>query len=445
MPAITFSGVGSGIDTEALITGLVQASSGTLLTLQSRAADMNAAVTTLSDIGGLLASFKSAVEAIDTGTEVASYSATSSDDAVVASANGTATPGAYDVTVNKLAKEQRTYTDAFSSSTTALGQSGTLDIQVGSGTPVSIAVDASDTLESIVGKINASGERVSASIFYDGSNYRMQVRGLDTGAANALTFTETGTSLGLTTPANTVQAAQDAEVLIDGFTVTRDTNQIVGAIQGVTLALTETTTGPVTVAVESDPAALKDKIQDVVTAYNAVISKIHLTAGFGETKGFNPELAADSALRKITTDMNNVSFQTIGSGTYQTLASIGIELNQDGSLKLDETKLTSAVEDDAAAVSSLLGGADDSTDGLMDVFRDLADAFAVPEQGTLALRQESLESQVDDMNDRIEREQARLGRMEDQLRKTFTAMDSTVANNLAQVNYLLSVFGGSGG
>src|SRR5262249_3787663 len=155
------------------------------------------------------------------------------------SASGAAQPGAYDVNVTKLAKEQRTYSNAFSAN--ALNMSGNLDLAVG-GTSKQIAVTASDTLNTIADKINGAGLRVGASVFYDGTNYRLQVRGLDTGAANAVTFGGTGgigDQLGLNVAANTKQSAQDAALTVDGFAITSKTNQVTGAIPGVTLALKE--------------------------------------------------------------------------------------------------------------------------------------------------------------------------------------------------------------
>lgn len=443
-PLITLGGVGSGIDIDLLVQSLVSANEVPMLNMQSQLSNVDAAVSTLSEVGGLLSTLKTALEDLDTAVEVGSYKASSSDAAIVASANGTALPGSFDVTVNALAKEQRTYTDTFASSTTALGQSGTLDIQVGTGTAVQISVDSSDTLESLVGKINGSGANVNASIFYDGSNYRMQVRGTATGASNSISFTETGTTLGLTTPANTVQAAQDASVTIDGFTVTRDTNQITGAIQGVTLALTATTTSAVNVKVEADPEGLQEKLQTFVDAYNAVNSKIHFTSGFGSITASNPELAGDSALRTISNRLSDALLTTVGSGALQTLASLGVNLNNDGSLKLDATKLSEVLASDPSAVTNVLAGDDSATDGVMDVLRSLVDDMNDPADGILATREDGFESRAKTLEDRIEAEQARLGRLEEMLRRQFINMDSTVAGNLAQLDYVTAALGGGG-
>ena len=120
--------------------------------------------------------------------------------------------------------------------------SGNLGISVAGGTVKDLAIAATDTLENVAAKINAAGLRVSASVFHDGSEFRLQVNGLDTGEANTVAFS--GTTLGLDVLANKRQTATDAQIKIDEFTVKRSTNQIVGAMPGVTLNLTATTTTP---------------------------------------------------------------------------------------------------------------------------------------------------------------------------------------------------------
>ncbi len=431
---ITFGGIGSGMDTEGIVTGLVQASSGTLNTLKNRANDTDSAVSTLSSISSMLSTLQKAVGALADSRDAASYSATSSNSAVAVTANGTAQPGAYSITVSKLAKEQRNYSSAFASSTTALAQSGTLNLQVGSASGVDVAISDSDTLEDIAAKINASGARVSAAIFNDGSEYRLQVRGLDTGAANTISFS--GLDLGL--GAGQVQGAQDAELQIDGFTVKRSTNQIAGAIQGVTLALTQESTSPINVTVASDPAATQKKLQAVVDAYNAVVNKVHASAGYGTMKAANSELSGDSALRSLTQRLSSTLLSRVSSGSqYDTLGSIGLSSNRDGTLTLDSSKLSAAITKDAAGVTAVLAGANGG-DGVMDLMNTLVKDMTAA-NGTIALRQDSLSSRAKSLRDQANREQDRLDRYAESLRKQFTSMDSAVASNQALLSYLFSL------
>ena len=435
---ISFGGVGSGMDTEGIVSGLVGASSGTLNTLKNRATETNSAVSTLSSISSLLSTLQKSVSALSDSTGVGGYAATSSGTQVAVSASGNAQPGAYNVEVLALAKEQRNYSKTFSSSSTALNQSGTLTIQVGAATGIDVSVNTGDTLDSIAAKINASGARVSASIFNDGTNYRLQVRGLDTGAANAVNFTQGSLDLGLNnTAASKVQSAQDASLKIDGFTVTRPTNQVVGAIQGVTLALTQTTTAPVTVRVASDPAALQTKLQAVVDAYNAVMNRIHSSAGYGQIKATNSVLSGDSALRSITQRLGSAVLTNVsGNGKYSTLGSIGLSTTRDGLMSLDAGKLATALQADTAGVTNLLAGSGtNSTSGVMDALSALA-KNVTGTGGTLTTRSEALTNRGKSLTDQANREQDRLDRYAEALRKQFTAMDGTVASNQALITYL---------
>lgn len=433
---ITLGGIGSGLDTEGIITGLVGASSAGLSSLKSRAAATRAAVSTMSEVGSLLAKLKSALGALSDTSGVKSYQATSSGAAVKASASATALPGAWSIQVQSLAAEQRTYSNTFASASEGLGQAGTLSLQVGSGAPVDLAVEASDSLDSVAAKINAAGARVSASIFYDGASYRMQVRGLDTGAANTLTFGETGTSLGLDVGANTVQAAQDSRLTIDGFTVTRPTNQVAGALPGVSLTLSETTTSAVNVTVVPDAAALETKVKAFVDAYNAVVAKVHQTAGFGTTKATNPILAGDSMLRSLTGRLSNAVLTSVaGAGTYATVNSLGVSLNKEGLLSLDSSKLQRTLTTDAASVAAVLAGVS-GDDGAMDVLARVVDSFNETGTGLVATRKETLEQRAKAVDARVEREQKHLAWYEDMLRRQFSVMDGSVAGSNAQTDYL---------
>ena len=436
---ISFGGIGSGLDTEGIIKGLVSASGTGLSSLKSRAAATRSAVSELSDVGSLLAKLKSALSALSDDSGVKSYKATSSGAAVTASASASAQAGAWSVQVQQLAKEQRNYSSTFASSSTALGQTGTLSIQVGAAAAKNVSIEATDTLDSLVTKIGASGARVSAAVFYDGTNNRLQVRGLDTGADNALTFTETGTSLGLTLPGSVVQSAQNSQAVIDGFTVSRSSNQISGALPGVTLNLTDTTASALNVKVEADPAALKSKIESFVSAYNAVVNKVHQAAGFATTKAQNPVLAGDSLLRSITSKLSSSMLTSVtGAGTYGSLSSLGVSLTKEGTISFDSAKLDTALAADSGSVAKVLAGVS-GDDGVMDVLADVVDSFNQTGTGLIATKKETLEQRAKTIDARVDREQKHLDWYEEMLRRQFSNMDGSVSGSNAQTDYLSAI------
>jgi flagellar hook-associated protein 2 len=433
---ITFGGIGSGMDTESIVNALVGVERTGQNALNTKLGATNSSISNLSSVSSLLSKLKAASDALDTTSEVGSYKASSSDKAVVASANGLASPGQYSLQVNKLAREQRSYSSTISSATAAMGQAGTLTLSIGTGTAKNLTIANTDTIDDVIGKINGAGLRVQASSFYDGTNYRIQLRGMDTGAANAVNISEAGTSFGFTTSVD--NTAQDAQLTIDGFSVKSATNQVTGAIRGVTLALTNTTTSAVSVSVDNDPDGLKTKLNALVDAYNQVVTKVKTLAGNGSIKATDEVLAADSTLRSLTSRMSSSLQTDIGaSNTYRTLGSIGLSLDRTGKLSLDTAKLDKALSADAGSVSKLLAGTD-ATSGVMDVVSGAIDAFTRRDTGLLTVKSTALTEQTKRLQARIDKEETRINRYADLLRKQFTQMDTKVAAYNAQSSYLSS-------
>ena len=434
MATITFGGVGSGIDTESIISGLLGASRGPMTRVQQQNAAVQSAVSSVSDIGNLLSKFKDAVSALDTISEVGSFKAASDSKAVVATAAGGAQAGSFKIEVTKLAAAYKAYSDplGISTPTEALGQNGTLSLSV-NGKSADLQIGATDTLDAVMNKINTSGLRVSATSFFDGTEYRMQLRGLDTGTENEVVVTEGGTSFGF---ANNVKShGQNAELLVDDFAVTSKTNQVQGVLGGVTLALTEVTTAPATVTISGDAEGFQAKLKSLVDSYNGIINKVHAEAGFGSLKASNPELSGDASLRSITSRLSSALSKTVGTGKFQTLRSIGIELNNNGTLKLNAAALEKALAEDPSAVTKVLAGDDASVDGLADSLADVATDM-LSANGIITSKKEGLTLRQKALAGRVEAEQARLDRMEEMLRKQFTEMDGIVAAAKAQGGFL---------
>jgi flagellar hook-associated protein 2 len=435
MPTITFGGVGSGIDTESIISGLLSASKGPINRVQLQQKQAESAVSSVSDVGSLLSKLKDSLLALDSVQEVGSFKVASDNKAIVASANGAARAGSFQVTVESLASAYKAYSDPLgvNKSNIALGQEGTLSLSV-AGNSKDVEIEATDTLDQVISKINASGLRVSATSFFDGTSFRLQVRGLDTGSENDVTL-DGGTTTFNFTGDNVKSNGEDAVLFVDEFRVTSKTNQVQGIISGVTLALTEKSTTPVNVTVSSDPESFQTKLKTLVDSYNAVVTKVNAEAGFGSIKASNPELSGDSSLRSITTRLNSVLTKTVGTGKFQSLRSIGIELNNNGTLKLNTTTLNTALTEDPEAVTRVLAGDDGSVKGITDILAD-ATTKMLAADGTIQNRKDGLSAKQRLLADRVQLEQKRLDRMEEMLRKQFTEMDSTVAANQARINFL---------
>ena len=425
---VSFGGLSSGMDTEAIISALMKIERQPYDALQSRMNRVDSAKIAVNSFSNKLSNLNSAAKALSTLNGFSSMGVTSSDTSIVATATGAASAGAFDVQVVSLAREQRTYSDAQTSDTTALGISGTLNLAVGSATATPLTIDATDSLANIATKINAAGLRVSASVLSTSAGYKLQVRGMDTGTANAVTIGETGFSLGLSTPANTYQKATDAKLIVDGSTLTRSTNSISDAITGVTLALTKETTSATTVTIAPDPNGLTAKLNTFISAYNDVISSGQSAIGYGSIKPSNTELAGDTAIR---TSMAALSTQIttptdVGTSVYSTLGSVGVSITRDGKLTLDSAKLTKALNADAAGVARLFTGSSTTT-GIMSALSTKIATLTTDSNAVIQTRLDSFDRLRRRLDDDSTSYAARLDRTETALRAQFTNLETVMS------------------
>jgi flagellar hook-associated protein 2 len=423
-----------GIDTTSLVSSLVSIQQQPLTQLTTEQQNLQSAQTTISGFSTTLSALKSAATALADPASFSSMKATSSDPSVVATASATAPSGQWSVSVSAIAQEQRTLSTGFTSSTTALGLSGNLGIALGGGASQSIAISPTDTLSDITGKIASSGLRVQSSLVYDGSNYHVLVTGLDTGKANAITFDESGLtgspSLGLSQLASTIQNAQDASVSVGGISVTSATNQISNAIPGVTFAVTQPTTSPVTIQIASDPTTMEQNVQAFVTAYNAAVSSGHTAAGFGTQTASNSLLQGDQTIGSSLDQLGSLIGEAVPgtSGVYTTLGSVGIDLNTDGTLTLDSAKLSSAIAADPTSVQRLfVTDASNGSQGVMGAIGSAIDAMTVGSSSPIQAELNAFSSHNQDLTNEIGNLQQQSTDYQKQLQNTFAQMNATLA------------------
>jgi len=449
---VTIGGLGSGLDTNALISSLVSSQRQPITSLQTRQRTVDQASTTISSFSSKLAALATAARALDTTAEFNATTAASSDaTSVTAATVGGAATGGYDVQVTRLAREQRTQSNTFAASNAALGVSGAITLGVGGAPAVTISVASGDTLTAVAARISSSGARVSAAVIYDGSTYRMQVRGLDTGATQTIAITEDPalqSSLGLSVGANTYQTAQDAQFTVDNVAMTRTTNQVSDAAPGLTLNLLRTTASPARVTVSNDPAALKSKVQAFVSAYNDVVTAGHTATGFGTQRAGNAELSGDRVMRGALDRLSRLLSNAVpgATGRYTTLGSAGVSLQNDGTLRLNDATFSAALAADPVSIARLfVNDATSGATGVMGAFNtavnDLTTSVNAPVRG----RAEALSAKSRRLGTEITRVQMRLEKYSESLRAQFASMEGVVGRYNALINTVGGLIGGSNG
>lgn len=440
-PMTTFSGLASGIDSAALIKSMMTIASQPMTRLQSKQTVNNAMSKKFTDIKTKMVALQNAAKALDTRSEAMVNKASTSDDKVltVTSAGG-ASLGTFDIEVTSVAKAERTYSNAFSaSSQNGLFGTGTLSIQVGSGTPVDIAIDTQDTLGSVASKINAANAGVTAGLVFDGSDYRLQVSGNETGASKAITFGETGgLTLGLSLPANQFQAASDAVLMIDDIEVHSTSNSVSSAIPGVTISVVAE--GTARIDVGRDPDGLKTKLDAFVSAYNDVMKVMNSEFAYTGAQKAAGSLSGDSTLRSAQTELRGLMTQDLSqiTSSFSSLGNLGIDVQRDGTLSVNAEKLTAAVTKDYEGVAAALSG----EDGLMSQLLGKLDPY-VRSDGAISTRITNLASRNRDIDTQVARMQSRLDKYEEQLQRQFAQLESLMSSLQSQGASLATIISSS--
>jgi flagellar hook-associated protein 2 len=427
---VSFSGLASGIDTDSLISSLVYAERAPIRAMESKQKQYNSELTSVQTLNSKLQAMQTKLEDMTELGDFLAYTATSSDeDYFTATATGDATPGTYDIQVLKLAQTERTYSDKFSSKTEAgLAGAGTLTIQVGSDDAIDIEIASEDDLADIVAKINASEAEVTASLMTTGTGYRIQVSAKESGSEHAIAFTESGSLvLNLDEAANEYKAAQDAQVVVDGTTITNGSNDIEDIITGVTLHLKKEQTESEQLAVAADETTVKTNVQSFIDAYNDVM------------KFLKSSDSADSTARNLQMQMSmKISSALDGmSSAYKALSQIGVKTSGDGTLTLDAAKLTDALEADPNGVASLfVGDPSEEVDGISAIFDDLIESYISSVDGILVSKKQGLNDAISALDNSINQGEERLSKYEAGLRAKFTQMELALQTLNSQSNSL---------
>ncbi len=447
---LSISGVGSGLDIQGIVSQLVRAESGPRLNLlNNREASYEASLSGLSKLKSAASDLSSAafdLRNLDTFRTRAVSS--SNEDILTATASPGTALGKYQVEVGQLATAQKQASAGFADSTATVG-SGQLTFDTSSSS-FSVTVAAGDSLADIRDKINGStaNDSVRASILNvddgaGGTEARLVFSARETGTANAVTVTATDDDGNNTDTAGLSQlasanlteltAAQDAQLTVDGLSVTSSTNQVDGVIEGMTLNLNQAEPGTkVEVAVEGDNGPVLEALNSFVEKYNAWNSTYrNLTSYDAETEQ-GGVLQGDSTANGINRGLRSLLGDNIGTGTIQNLSEIGIQIDSDGKMTLDESIAENALNDDSQAVKDFLT---DPTDGLSRQVDNLLKPY-LSFDGIFANRTDSLNRSLDRIDDQRAALDRRMENYQESLTKQFTAMDSIVQSMQSSASYL---------
>ncbi len=452
---ITSTGIGSGLDIASIVSSLTTAhGAAQSAQLNAQSATLDSEVSAYGTFASALDTLKSSLSPLEVTSQLAGFAASVADKTIAsATTTADAVPGQYSLQVNNLATAASLTSTALSA-TAAIG-TGTLTVSVGSKSSAITINSSNNTLAGIAAAINSATDNpgVTASIITTTAGARLVITGTSTGAANAITVSQSGGDGGLAPlafdPANVgnthieqltqSQAAADASFSINGFPATSANNQVSGAITGVTINLLGASAAntPTTLSVSPDTSSAATAVGTFVTALNGVISAIQTLTAYDPSTQTAGALNGNATLESFQNQLQGILGQINRGGTnpIQSLADIGITANTDGTYASDTTKLGNALTGNLAGVANLLGG----TNGLATQLDSLVNGYTKT-GGLLDNINQGLTAQLKTVTQQQDQLNAQLAIYSATLTAEYNAMDTAVAQLKETQQYLTAEF-----
>lgn len=461
---VGITGIGSGIDIDSIVKAMVDSERAPkTLQLDRLEKATTTRISALGTLTGALNTFKSSVDSLNRTSLFESRTANSSNTSVLrVSAASTAPEGNYSIQVQQLAKSSRVALQSVAGGNSATFNSGALNISTGSEIFSVQITNQNNTLAGMRDAINVAGRDrgVSATIITDDSGSRLVLSSSKNGAGNDIQVSavENGTTTGANTltsqafvpavdPANTdtflppssstgaagvISKAQSARLTIDGLQLVRDSNRVTDALEGVTLDLASAQSSAdllegrtINVNVGVDKAGVKANLQKFVEAYNALItstSQLTTVVSLGEGKQpVTGPLLGDASVRNVLAGLRNEMVKVTGDSGVRALADLGITTEKDGKLKLDDTKLSSALNNNFNQIAGYLAG----EDGLMGRLGNSVNGY-VSAGGVLKQRTDTLQGTLTGIDTQRKELELRVEKIQTRLYAQYNAMDSLV-------------------
>lgn len=450
---LTSLGAGSGIDTSALVSSLVKATRDPKQSAISSNQSLNSSrISALASAISSLDTFADALSSVLAGSDYTGKP--NSADASIASVSllsgGTPTGLPAQLTVEQLA------TARVVSSATATGANGStpvgtgsLTITTASGTKTITIDSTNDSYAGLASAINASGSGVTARVVTDAQGTRLVFKGA-TGADNDFSLSATADSgssalAGLSWSASAPGAMtstsdpQNAKITLDGVAYEYADNTVDDAIPYLRIDLNKASPGTtVNLSMTQPTAGLSDLLKEFVGAYNTLMKALNTATATGTDASSAGVLNGVSGVRDMKKQLSALtSTELSATGTYKTLADIGVTTNRDGTLSLDTDRLASAMEADPEAITNMVNPKTSTTgspglSALMDSVRDSIEK----DDGPLKLAQERYTQLADEYTEQLTKLDDQMENYETHLTKIYAAMETRLSALKATQSYL---------
>jgi flagellar hook-associated protein 2 len=390
-------GGATGIDVTGAVDSILYADRAPERTWQAQQSALAAQTSAINQLNSSASTLSDQLSALQGVTSVFNeVSVTSSDSSVLTATAtaGTAT-GNHTVVVNSLATTASWYSQEETSSSTQLTDGTSFSITSGGVTTQINIGSGNDTLNELASSINSQALGVTASVVTDSNGARLSL--VANASGSAANFSLSGTGLTFTQ----AQTGADASLKVDGVPITSASNTVTGAIAGVTLNLLSAPTNGETVnlSLSPDTADITTAITNFVSAYNSLIGEVSTDIAYNRTTSTAGPLLADSAAQSFYSDLLSATNYNSGSSISNTLDSLGITTNTDGTLSLNAGTLSRALQANPSAVASFFQP--NSGSGFAESLTNTLSTYTDPSNGAFTVDLSSISAENQDLTQQI--------------------------------------------
>ncbi len=438
---------GNGINVSSVVNAILTPQAGSLTIWQNQQTDLATQAGLLLGINNNLTSLATAVTALaDHNGVLAAIAANSSQPSILtASAQNTAAAGTHQIVVSSLATTGTLFTNPLADGNTSFS-TGDIKLQVGGVSGVTrdipITQGSNDTLNTLASYIDNQNWGVTANVVNDADGARLAIFSQSSGAPGALAITNNTTGVTFNAPVG----GTNASLTIDSVPFSSATNTVTGAIPGVLLNLASAAPGAqVQVTVGPDATQATAAINNFVSAYNAVIGNLNTQFTVDPTTNTQGPLGGDSALRSLQSSLlTGVTYSIPGNSGLVNLASLGIDLNNDGTLTVNQTatdvhpSLSNVLATNPVAVQSFFqnvsstGFADQLKSGLTTLTDTFSGILNLDIAGNTA-QQKTLTTQIGHLQVRLSAQQKQLTALYNRVNATLEGYPSLLQVVTAEI------------
>lgn len=480
MASITSLGIGSGLDTANMLEQLKYNEQKRLLPYTNMQNSYESKISAWGQISSSLDALNKSIKPLQ-GDAFHAVNV-SSNKAFTATATSGAIADSHSVTVSQLATSHKVKTQPLGpnqNADTPLGEQGqgsrTVVIEQKNGSEMRVELKDDETsLNQIAKAINKEDGDVHASVQNTDQGPQLVLTSKTTGTEGEMSVRVEGDQklddvLNFGDPAKengmkSVAAAQDAQLTVDGSSYTRSSNTIDDILTGVTLELKEVSekdpSDPPqlkaeTLSLTPDMSQYKTSIQNFVTEYNALINQTTASSKYvpSDSSGLtnndvqkpsseNGALMGDSMLRGLVNETRTAVNGVYGENgaEYRSLADIGITIDpKTGLMTLSEDKLDAAIANDPDAVANIFMDKN-GNEGLASTLGGIITKYnGDPDKkidGSIKAATDSLNKQVEQVKEQIERTQKLIDAQVERYRIQFQTLDTTMASLNSTSNQL---------